>query len=297
MKITCNIIKDLLPLYAEDIVSNDTKELIKEHIATCTSCKEELDKLQTIYPLPIDTNISTFKSANKKLKLDKFKNTIFYVVLTLFILITTFSFLTTPNYLPYSQENISLEKNDDGYVVVSFGDNVSNYELSSGHDEYGAEIYEITTWNTFLSKYITHSTAKSFILNIDDKNIDGVTYYSPNSNMLTISSNNIASNVNGMVLPRLFLNSFFMISITLMLLTGIFSLLLFRFKKLQSIALKVFYIPLSYILAHLSITGLYGTTFSSSRDFILIVINTLIIYILILLGINLFKSRKLSKSI
>ena len=31
MKITCNIIEDLLPLYIDDMVSEDSRQLVEEH--------------------------------------------------------------------------------------------------------------------------------------------------------------------------------------------------------------------------------------------------------------------------
>lgn len=37
----CNIIKDILPLYAEDMVSEDTKALVEEHLAHCPVCKRK----------------------------------------------------------------------------------------------------------------------------------------------------------------------------------------------------------------------------------------------------------------
>ena len=35
MKITCDIIRDLLPLYAEDMVSQDSKALVDDHLCGC----------------------------------------------------------------------------------------------------------------------------------------------------------------------------------------------------------------------------------------------------------------------
>lgn len=40
MKITCNVIEDLLPLYVEGLTSDDTNFLIEEHLKTCTDCKK-----------------------------------------------------------------------------------------------------------------------------------------------------------------------------------------------------------------------------------------------------------------
>ena len=44
MKISCNIIRDLFPLYHDDVCSEESRELIEEHIKTCDECKSELEK-------------------------------------------------------------------------------------------------------------------------------------------------------------------------------------------------------------------------------------------------------------
>ena len=38
-KINCNVIQDILPLYIEDAVSEDTKELVEEHLQNCEICQ------------------------------------------------------------------------------------------------------------------------------------------------------------------------------------------------------------------------------------------------------------------
>ena len=46
MKISCNIIRDLLPLYAEDLASEDTRLLVEEHLCDCETCSWELDSVK-----------------------------------------------------------------------------------------------------------------------------------------------------------------------------------------------------------------------------------------------------------
>lgn len=41
MKITCNIIEDLLPLYIDDMVSEDSRQLVEEHLKACPTCEEQ----------------------------------------------------------------------------------------------------------------------------------------------------------------------------------------------------------------------------------------------------------------
>jgi predicted anti-sigma-YlaC factor YlaD len=46
MKISCEIIKDLLPLYLDGVCSDDSKALIEEHLVECDNCKAELQAMK-----------------------------------------------------------------------------------------------------------------------------------------------------------------------------------------------------------------------------------------------------------
>ncbi len=41
MKNKCNIVRDLLPLYVENMASEDTMSFVKEHLKECSSCRKE----------------------------------------------------------------------------------------------------------------------------------------------------------------------------------------------------------------------------------------------------------------
>lgn len=43
MEKTCDIIKDLLPLYLDNVCSEDSRKAVEEHIATCENCRRELE--------------------------------------------------------------------------------------------------------------------------------------------------------------------------------------------------------------------------------------------------------------
>ena len=51
-KIDCNIIRDLLPLYEDNVASQETQELIRAHLVDCLDCREELRKMRTPISLP-----------------------------------------------------------------------------------------------------------------------------------------------------------------------------------------------------------------------------------------------------
>ena len=46
MKTECSVVRDLLPLYVEDMVSPETAQYVKSHLADCPECQAELNSLQ-----------------------------------------------------------------------------------------------------------------------------------------------------------------------------------------------------------------------------------------------------------
>ena len=57
----CNIIKDILPLYVEDMVSTDTKEFVREHLEHCAECHAEFERMREPAGFDPDTDIVPLK--------------------------------------------------------------------------------------------------------------------------------------------------------------------------------------------------------------------------------------------
>jgi hypothetical protein len=47
MKISCEVIRDLLPLYADDVCSDESKELVREHLDECLPCSVLLEEMKS----------------------------------------------------------------------------------------------------------------------------------------------------------------------------------------------------------------------------------------------------------
>ena len=45
MEINCGIVKDLVPLYHDEVCSDETKAAVEEHIAHCSECRAALESL------------------------------------------------------------------------------------------------------------------------------------------------------------------------------------------------------------------------------------------------------------
>lgn len=52
MQLNCNIAEDLLPLYLENMCSDDSKTALEEHIQKCPACREKLAKMKSNEIIP-----------------------------------------------------------------------------------------------------------------------------------------------------------------------------------------------------------------------------------------------------
>lgn len=66
-KISCDIIKDMLPLYYDQVCSDDSRKMVEEHLDQCISCKKELDRIQTEIKIPKE-DIEKIGSYNNVIK-------------------------------------------------------------------------------------------------------------------------------------------------------------------------------------------------------------------------------------
>lgn len=123
MKKECSIVRDLLPLYFENMVSEDTAAFVKEHLESCSDCTLEFERLKSGRQIDeaetpqrkFDANvIAAFKKkiAKKILKIVAIVCLVFAVLLSVLLLYTGISY-------PVTKDNISLStKTDNGYSYI-----------------------------------------------------------------------------------------------------------------------------------------------------------------------------------
>ena len=72
MKVTCDVIRDLMPVYHDDICSPDSRALVEEHLADCERCRAELAAMDTDmsipHPAPEREAMKTLNRAWKRVK-------------------------------------------------------------------------------------------------------------------------------------------------------------------------------------------------------------------------------------
>ena len=118
MKISCNIIRDVLPLYAEDLASDDTKMLVDEHLCECDGCTRELGVLKKAQRIPVEREVGSLKKVKKSINIRR-------IVAVLTALLTVFSLycctmmlMDAKIYLDAEDIVESVEALEDGSIRV-----------------------------------------------------------------------------------------------------------------------------------------------------------------------------------
>ncbi len=91
MNISCEIIKDLLPLYHDGVCSKESKAIVEEHLAYCESCSAELKAMDEVLSLKnVKQNLkeaNAVKNLSKKWKKGMLKSLLKGILITLIIVI------------------------------------------------------------------------------------------------------------------------------------------------------------------------------------------------------------------
>lgn len=132
MKVSCDVIKDLLALYAEDMVTQDTKNLVEEHCMTCAQCKITLDEMKTVQHIPIDNDAS----AMVRIKTGIYKRRRITVISAILIAVTfaaaVLVWLTSPIWLSAEDAIEYVEQMNDGQLKIKYSDQCSGRYLGEG---------------------------------------------------------------------------------------------------------------------------------------------------------------------
>ena len=136
MKISCNIIRDLLPLYAEDMASEDTRTMVEEHLCTCEDCTEALNDMKKNAPVPVEVAPDSLQKVKRTIR----RKRVLSVMAALLTLITlasaVFTFLFTPFQLTMEQALDDFYIREDGAVVLDYSPYVVGRSLSGWNENW-----------------------------------------------------------------------------------------------------------------------------------------------------------------
>lgn len=329
---TCSIVQDLLPLYEEDMLREETKEFVDGHLAQCAACRAELAALKAdVTPAPV--NAQPLRSLKKQLRRKKFTAVLLAVTLALTLATAGFAYLTAPQYLPYSETEWTVARADGAVTAEGLADlsgvesisvnlltPVSGTEVTSTQEpDSGKTVYFITAWRTPLdtwrgafdeAKDAPSATNTAERMQREADTLQGAlgkvesartlfTLDTENCAAVYYSPNNGQDDVllcgsrDGGIISMPRLALGYYVLLSLALLIPLsIAFFLCRRKKAGKALGHLALIPACYLTGHLLVKGFVTTSYQMQRDFSLIVLTGALLYAAILLAGDLLRQRR-----
>ncbi len=200
----CDIIKDLLPLYAENMCSDDSRQAVAEHIAECESCRNELKKINTDVAIQADSDVSMFKRIKKRARIEKVVISIVSIVFVLSALwFAQFFLINTDCAMDYEKynlaENVTVEVDEDGLLWLCTDNEASTYDYyypmpvdangikmgEDGFDKNNKGSFNVTFHHRKVNELamiqMPGQKKRTPLFNINEKDYKSVKYYDENT--------------------------------------------------------------------------------------------------------------------
>lgn len=213
MKLSCDIIRDLLPLYAEELASTDSQTVVREHLERCESCRNAYDKMRE-KPVIIreEPGLDTVRRGIWKRRL---LTALCAVLIVCMAGCCFLSWLTAPIYLNESVITDILD-NGDGTVTISMD------AAAAGRKTFQVEIDPTDMGETFViwtSRWLEHSWSEpiprpfTITRTVMHNGIYLFTGQDGEENLLIYENPQKFINGGVMTLPRLYLSYYFLMAL------------------------------------------------------------------------------------
>lgn len=294
----CNLIKDILPLYVEDMVSADTQEFVNAHLEQCAECRAELERMRgsTKFVPNIDTDIVPLKRIKKDLFIRRLQTIFFTAIVACVVAIIAFGVLTSPAFFPYSDDLLNVVDNHSGEIIVTFDDRVTGYTCTKEYyEETGSEVYRLNAWTTTWDLYFSNRGNQNVVIPFNGESNIQIFFTQNNGSedvLIYGENNNLPQAV--ITLPRQILLPYFLLAALALIVLACLRLILRNKNALVVWIDRIILFPISYMAAQLCTKGFNFTTYSSQRDFCLIVLVAILFYFALLTGKSLYQKKKAS---
>lgn len=285
MKNECSVVRDLLPLYIENIVSEDTVSFIKGHLEGCKECraayqrlKEPVESPKVIQP---GNDIAPLIKLKRRITAKRIKTALLTLVFVITVLISFFAIFSAPEFFPYSDNLLKMVENTDGSITITFDDTVTNYKYEHYVDQNDqVDRYSVEAWTCPWDYSFSDRGTQSFTIQ-PNQDAATVIYYLQNNGMEDILIYGCEPDTtlsHTITLPRLVLGYY------LIIISAVFCILLVAlivFRKNAHIRIwieRIVLFPISYFVGHFVVMGYSTISYSASRDFILILAISALVY-------------------
>ena len=283
--IPCGVIRDLLPLYTEDLCSEESRALVDDHIINCPDCRRAKESMKKTEPLPVDSG-EGLKKIKRELINRKLRTAAMAALLVFVLLVSFFSWYSKPEYYPYSENLIRVR--DLGDKIEIHFNGVARAGLETSEDPEGGTMAILYAWTYPMDR-------RSKIDTMTIPRVDALYYCweTQGENTVLLSGETGAAGMQ--VLPRLVLGYYVYLALLLGAVSCLLWLLL-RKKKAGALFRLIFFAPVSYLIGHVLIMGLQTVSFDAGRNFGFILMAACGVYAILTLLCRELRQRKLDRA-
>lgn len=106
-KIPCDVIKDLLPLYEDNVCGEKSKDIVEEHLTECEECREYYERMTEKLPAVTEETAVSMKAEDSFLTHVKRKLTYHKVLLSGILILAIFAISMLYENIQYSDTDFS----------------------------------------------------------------------------------------------------------------------------------------------------------------------------------------------
>lgn len=305
MRNECNIIRDLLPLYAENMVSPDTAAFVEEHLKGCEACQKEYEEIREPQKAREMSGTAPLLKLSRKLKAKRIQTIALTAIFVAALLTSAFAVLDAPLYFPYSEGIVTCEPLEDKGILLTFAEGVTDFHYTLYADPDGGDFYhcDIEAWTSLWDKWFSQGkgTLSATVTTQQTKPV--LTVYVPNDRSENVciakydptAENRIDQNVddeNSIALPRLSLGYYLILAMAALAVLEIVWFLIRNEANARVWIERIALYPVAYIISHCIVSGINWASYSLPRDFCLIIFISILLYSGLLLAHNLWHLRR-----
>lgn len=259
MKHECAIVRDLLPLYEEQMLHPDTSAFVREHLSRCSQCREQAQQMCS--GITAEPDPAPLRRLRKKLVMQKHRIIAFTAVIAAAVVLSVLAILDAPEYFPYRESLVSVAAEPDGSLLVQFDPNVTDYEIVKTEDD----SLTLTAWTTPLERNREQTGHLAITLPAGSGTPKRI-YYASNDGSEDIVVYGDTPTEHRVTLPRLSLGAYMQIMLVCFIVLAAVGIFLAAFRRRQVWLEELALYPPAYALSHWIVMGTQSASYCLQRD-------------------------------
>ena len=299
MKNECSIVRDLLPLYAEGMVSPETASFVEEHLKDCEHCRNEYERLKAPCAVPAQNDAAPLLMLQKKMAAKRLRTIVLTAVFAVALLVSAFAVLDAPVYLPYTEELLAVEPVGENGLQITFDPSVTDFNYTVYQDPDGGNFYycDVEAWYSLWDRWFSGGEELRTAVVFPAKPYPVTVMYCPNDGTESICVYGEAGEGGSFALPRLALGYYLILAVLALAVLFAAWLVAKGRPRQRAWIERIMLYPVSYLISHGIVVGFRAISYSLVRDFRLILFVSLLLYCGLLLAHSAWGLKKEIKEI